>query len=278
MIVCATNGIASSDLKTIRFTISTPFWRSVWFILLCFVIFLLSVFVIVKRIIAKNKLSIERKNKLVSLELATLKSQLNPHFIFNSLNNIQYLVFQKDEEKTSEYISSFSNLMRGVLNNSRNAFISLKDEIDFLTNYVNIQSMKLKDEISLNINYEDIDINETWIRSMILQPFVENSVIHGLTLKEGTKKISINFRLIDNILEVDIIDNGIGRKAANKFKEQSSIKLKSISTSIIKEKGHILNKFFNEELVFEYEDLFDGDSVLGTKVLLRMNYKMGDLN
>ncbi len=168
------------------------------------------------------KLKIEYNEKLEVQQEAldnyssALRAQMNPHFIFNSLNSIQYLVFQKDTEKALKYITKFSRLMRGTMEDSINKRITLDEEIKLLKTYLEIESLRFDDAFSYTINLDErTDAKEIEIPSFLIQPFVENAIIHGLHHKKTSdKKITISFTDFPDYLACTIEDNGIGRQAA----------------------------------------------------------------
>jgi LytS/YehU family sensor histidine kinase len=212
-----------------------------------------------------------RINLLLELEFKGLKAQLYPHFIFNSLNSLQTVMHRKSEIEANEYIVSFSRLMRTLLDNSRVYSVSLKDEIEFLKNFIFLSAQKINDPISFEIDMGNIkDPSNIYIRNMILQPFVENAVLHGLANKSGDKKIELKLERRNQTLIVSITDNGIGRAAADLFNKRKSDKHNSVSTSILKEKSRLLKEMKLEELSFSTHDLSMNGKAAGTKIIVEM--------
>lgn len=206
-------------------------------------------------------------------ELKALKSQMNPHFIFNALNSIQEQFMYGDKLIANEQMENFTTLTRQILSVSGKKKISLTTEIDILTRYLELEKMRFDSDFfyTLKTN-EDIDEEYTKIPPMLIQPFVENSIKHGLLHKDGIKKLDILFQYADsqNYLIAEIIDNGIGRKKSEEIK--SNNKHNSFSTSSIAQRLQLLNNNENADDIIIYEDLIDvKEEVIGTKVTLKIN-------
>lgn len=219
-----------------------------------------------------EKTIIAEKNASES-EMKALKSQMNPHFIFNALNSIQDQFMYGDKVIANEQMGNFTYLTRQILEVSGKKQITLSKEIDLLTKYLELEKMRFDTnfEYSINLN-NSIDEGYLQIPPMLLQPFVENSVKHGLLHKKGEKKITINFYLSENeeFLITQITDNGIGRKESEKINNNNKTKHESYSIQSIKQRLKILNNNQTENLVV-YEDFFDenGNSA-GTKVNIKI--------
>lgn len=264
------NGVKSAPIQY-AFSISKPYWQTVPFIVLIAVLFVLMTLKTFQLIFSYRAKVYQRKNLLLELEFKALKAQLNPHFVFNSLNSLQTVMHRKSEIEANKYIVSFSKLMRTLLDNSRVLSISLKEELLFLENYVFLSEQKINDAIEFKVDYGNVKNPEAiHIRNMVLQPFVENSVIHGLASKEGSKSILIELEQKENILIVAIQDNGVGREAAVFNKLQRNDNFKSVSTTILKEKSRLLQEMHAEELNFRIEDLYEDINPAGTRVIVRM--------
>jgi|GEM_PF-4536188 len=212
----------------------------------------------------------EMNNRLVELKLESLRSQLNPHFVFNCLNSIQYYIQVNEKKLAREYLTKFSKLMRLFLESSRNEKITITDEIELLTLYLELEQLRFEDKFSFNIQSE-ID-GLTKVPPMIVQPFVENSIVHGFSeLEDRSGKILISFKDDSEGVNCEITDNGIGRKAAGLRNLQHRKKHKSRATKIIKERIEITQQQADTEQLIKYEDVTDKDGqVLGTKVSLKL--------
>lgn len=224
------------------------------------VLFLIISFSVVlsKQRIQKNKL------KTANLEQRLLRSQLNPHFIFNALNTASSLAHEKSN-KTVNYISSLGTLLRGILENSREEFISLREEIETLSNYLELQSnFSSKFTFQIDVENEIYDLDETLLPPMFVQPFIENAVVHGL---QGLEKdyLKVSFVISENALSCTIIDNGCGYSKSINTKDLSTPR--SLSGQILKERLALYAKRFKAKAYFSILDrsIKEGG---GTRVML----------
>ena len=153
--------------------------------------------------------------QLTELQLAALRSQMNPHFIFNALNSIKKFVLTNEAENADNYLSKFSKLIRLILNTTREASISLEKEIEMLTLYLELEKLRFGTKLNYQI-YVDKPLarSSIFLPTMIVQPFIENAILHGIMHKEGEGEIQVSFFYRDDHLEIDVKDNGVGRKAA----------------------------------------------------------------
>lgn len=218
---------------------------------------------------------IKLQSDLAASQLTALRTQMNPHFIFNSLNSVQQYILTGNVDDANRYISKFSKLQREILNHSDKHFISLEKEIDMLTLYLQLEQLRFDKSFSYHISIdEEIDLSEIKIPPMIMQPFVENAIWHGLTLQEGEKKIEIAFELLsEDLLLATVKDNGIGREASVKLKEQNSNHLHhhSRGLSLITERLDILKKQYNKPFEASIADLRDpSGKVVGTRITLQI--------
>src|ERR1044072_3250443 len=196
---------------------------------------------------------------------------MNPHFIFNSLNSIQQYVMDADVAGANKFISGFSRLIRQTLDFSSRPEISLEEELDYLTNYLDIENTRLEKSFSWAMEIDEaVDPAEYYIPPMILQPFVENSVRHGLRWrrdKEGIVTIKVK-REGDHLICI-LEDNGVGRKAAMKYKSISPINYQSKGMSLTADRIEMFNKEHEQKISMHIDDLEDdAQNALGTKVTL----------
>ncbi|MCF8373396.1 MAG: histidine kinase [Bacteroidales bacterium] len=221
------NGYWSEAPATVSFVIEKPFWKHIWFLILTglfvLVLALLIVVAVIRNINKKN----QREQDLIQYHQQALSKQLNPHFLYNSLNSIQRFILENDKISSSEYLSKFSKLMRIILEMSNKPLVTLQDEIDSLHLYLELESLRLKDSFHYRIDVdEDIKKDETKLPSFMIQPFVENSIWHGLMTIEAEKKLEISFSKRNSGLICQVRDNGIGRKKSNEIKERQGSKNK----------------------------------------------------
>ncbi len=222
----------------------------------------------------KNREIEKEKNSYQKLvlqnEMTALRSQMNPHFIFNCLNAVKSLVLQNQISVASSYITKFARLVRLVLENSRNEWITLEQELETLTLYLEIEQMRFNNRFKFWINLEnDVDTEGVKIPPMLIQPYVENAIWHGLMHKEGTGNVSISIvEKADNQLEINIIDDGIGRKKAMELKSKTAISHKSFGMEISADRFKIINKMYNINAQVIIHDLTQPETneAIGTRV------------
>lgn len=215
----------------------------------------------------KEKIAIERK--VDQLENMALRLQMNPHFLFNTLNSIKHYAVFRDKDETSDFISEFSTLIRMILENSRHSFITLGEELEMIKLYVTVEQKRLTDSFNFHLEIEDgLGLSENYIPPMLIQPFVENAIWHGLMHKEGEKKLSIVLSKKENGYDCEIIDNGIGREQHATIKK--SRKKKSLATNIAIDRLKILTQSGSETSQIEIIDLYNDQKPSGTKVLLKI--------
>ncbi|GAA4276967.1 hypothetical protein GCM10022259_16910 [Aquimarina mytili] len=205
------------------------------------------------------------------LALKSLRSQMNPHFIFNALNSVNTFIATNDERTANRYLTDFSLLMRAVLENSEQDFIPLEKEIELLKLYVQLEHFRFQDKFDYTIEVDpEINVNEYMIPPMLLQPYVENAVWHGLRYKSEKGILSINFQNVaSDTIEIIITDNGIGRKKSKELKTQNQKLQKSKGMGNIRKRIAILNKMYKDKVDVFITDLEENSE--GTKVKLTLN-------
>jgi len=215
----------------------------------------------------------EIQQNLKASQLTAMRAQMNPHFIFNALNSIQDFIIQEDKRSANRYLSKFSKLMRNVLDASDKKKITLKKEIEYLELYLSLESLRIDDDFEYIFDIEtDINVNNILIPSMLLQPYVENALKHGLMHRKGKKKLTIRFSKNcpfdgweNNHLFCEIEDNGIGRVAAELLKVKSAIH-KSRATQIVNERLEVLRQMGNLDIDITMEDVYPTQKYTGTLV------------
>lgn len=212
---------------------------------------------------------------MLEYELQSLRSQMNPHFIFNAMNSIDNYIWKNKREEASSYLIKFSNLMRMTLQNSRTKTIRLADEIGFLKLYLELENFRLEEKLNYRIEISpELDVDEVVIPSMVVQPFVENAVLHGLSHKDdGERLLIIRFYRNENLIVCEVEDNGVGREAAKASQENKLFKKQSVGIQVTEERVALLKQITgNRNLQIKIIDLKDdGNSqALGTKVIIRL--------
>jgi ligand-binding sensor domain-containing protein len=260
------SGKESERPAVLEFKINAPFYEKWWFnILVLFlsvmVIAIISAIVILRvRKQEKNKTEINRK--IANLELHALRAQMNPHFIFNCLNAIQDFILKNDSESAKHYLSRFSKLIRTTLNNSRKQNIPLAQEIEFLNLYLELERMRFNDKFDYQISADNsVDMENTEVPSMILQPFVENAVRHGKIGGMQTQgKLNIHFSVSGSELICVIDDNGIGLNEAVRMKKGSEQLGQTHALDIMKERVQTFNEVNASKIRYKITDKSDIDA------------------
>lgn len=213
------------------------------------------------------------EKKLLTLEQTMLRSQMNPHFLFNSLNSIKLYIINNEKKNAVHYLNKFSKLVRKILEASSQREIPLAEELETVELYMNIENIRFSNEINFKINIsDDIDIHTVKIPSLILQPFLENALWHGLSSKEGKKNITLDVsKGQSGFIKIAITDDGVGRDAAEKIKESKVLKRKSVGIDITKERLANFSRDYQNSFHVEIIDLFDNNNrSRGTKIVLHI--------
>ena len=208
-------------------------------------------------------------NKMAELKQQLTRFQMNPHFIFNSLNSLQNFILENDIRSTNKYLSMFSTLMRGTLENSYHNIISVNEELKHLELYLHLESLRFDHKFEYNISVDqDIDVNHFKIPSLIIQPFVENAIWHGLlNVKKGERKLIIKLHLSDKQIICEVEDNGVGREKAMEIISGKGKEHKSLGTKITDQRLKILSAIHKREFSVNYKDLIDvNGNPSGTRV------------
>jgi sensor histidine kinase YesM len=278
--VYAVNGFKeASDVKTIDFIIEKPFWSSWWFLTL---LFLLSVFIIYfflklrlkyvhqqflkeKKTILLEKENIALEKQMLALEQKALRLQMNPHFIFNALNTIKGYYSEGNLQEASNYISNFSKLLRLLLENVEQ-YISLSLEVEMLDLYLQLTQVRYQNKFNYSINIdENLNASETGIPTLLMQPIIENAIIHGVSPKTSKGNITVSFCKKEDVLICKVIDDGIGREASQKNKR---VKHSSKAIKITKERLELIELQEKKKCNLEFMDLVKEEKSIGTKVII----------
>ncbi len=214
---------------------------------------------------------LQQEKQILTLEQDMLRSQMNPHFIFNSLNSIKLYIINNEKENAVYYLNKFSKLIRKILVASSEKEISLEDELDTMKLYMNIENIRFSNAIDFQIKIEE-NINTASIKvpSLVLQPFLENALWHGLSTKEDDKCISLHvYRSEEDYVSIAITDNGIGRKASEKINKDKLLKRKSVGIDITKARLANFSRGYTNDYRIRFEDLYDhSQNPKGTRVVV----------
>ena len=198
--------------------------------------------------IIKALLSIKYKNKKIALQ--SLRREMNPHFIFNSLNSVNQFISQNDEREANNYLTSYSTLMRNMMETSNKDFISINDEVEQITKYLKLEHLRFRDKFDYEISVDPLLDTELLIPNMLLQPNIENAIWHGLRYREEKGMLKISFIKHGKLVKVRIEDNGIGYKKSLELKTQNQRLHESRGLSNVKERIKLLNEIYQQKITF----------------------------
>ncbi len=262
------NNRYSPQQYQLTFSIRSPWWETWWFRLSLLGLFLLFVYYQFRRFQEKERQQTAINKKFAELELQALQAQMNPHFIFNSLQAIQDFVAEKDERASNKYMTNFSRLMRLFLESSKEKYIPLDDELELLQLYIELEQLRFEPQFEYLLDYpEDLDICNIQIPSLLLQPFVENAINHGLKYKKEAGLLEIKIEEQGPLIEIQINDNGVGRKRAKEIMGKAKKAYKSRGMQIIQERLKTIELTDNIDIQIAIKDKIN-DKIDGTSVLI----------
>jgi tetratricopeptide (TPR) repeat protein len=202
------------------------------------------------------------------LALKSLRSQMNPHFIFNALNSVNHYISQQDERAANKYLTDFSRLMRSVLENSKEDFITLATEVEIIRLYLQLEHNRFSEKFDYELSIdENLDLEHGQIPPMLVQPYIENAIWHGLRYKDGKGTLKVIYKLDNNVLVITVEDDGIGRARSQALKTENQKKNQSTGMTNIENRLEIINSMYGSAIKAEVIDLPD-DS--GTRIILRL--------
>lgn len=250
-----------------------PAWWQTW----TFRIIIILVILFVMFSVFKLRLDVIRRreqkksalqHRIAAIELNALRAQMNPHFVFNAINSVQYFITNNDPDSSQKYLSKFARLIRYVVDNSRLTSIPVKKEIEALTLYLELEALRFGKRFEFEICVAPgVDTEFIQIPSMLVQPYVENSIWHGIMHKEGNGKIEISIAMKNGALHCTIRDNGIGRKRSVELKRDKEGMHNSVGMSNTKERLDIINQVNNSAMSVDISDVLDErGNVCGTNV------------
>lgn len=225
-----------------------------------------------KLIQEKYQAQLANQQQMHAIELQALRSQMNPHFVHNSLNAIQYYIQRNEVEQSEEYLSKFSKLIRAFFELSRKQTITLDEEVHLLDNYLSIEKLRFEDKLHYEITVDDALEEDTEIPSMLLQPLVENAVNHGIFHKKGSGMIKVQFRAIEGDgFQVSVIDDGIGLTAAKELFMKTTKTIENRSSTVLKDRLKLLEYNGKWHIDHRVEEL---ENPVGTAVHLTFKSMM----
>jgi len=210
---------------------------------------------IILLIVGLKRYRLQQKHNLF-LDLKSLRTQMNPHFIFNALNSVNGFIARNDELNANKYLVRFSKLMRSILDNSESDFIPLNKEIELLELYLQLEHSRFANKFDYSFDVDtNIDIHKYQIPPMLIQPYIENAIWHGLRYKEAGGLLSVNISLKHEMLAITVQDNGIGRKKSMELKSENQKKMKSRGIKNTQKRLEILGKIYKKEIELKIGDV-----------------------
>lgn len=259
------DGIWNPNERQLKIIIVPPVWKTVWFMILVAVMFLLVVFLSIRRIFMNQRRKAKKEKEFIELQLKTIKSQIDPHFAFNAINTIASFIYSEKPDVTYDYFTRFARMIRNILEDNDKISRLLSEEVEFVKNYLDLQKMRFKEKFEYEINIDDNVPPGTTVPKMIIQTYAENAVKHGLMHRKSGGLLSINVRQTNSQLLVTIEDNGVGREKASQLNSDSTHRGLKIMEQIIELYGKLYHTSINQKI----EDLADeGGNSMGTRVIL----------
>ena len=266
------DGIWSQPKALLTINISPPFWQTPWFIGLMVMAAIAALYLLyrfrIQQIRRAGRIKAELTKQIAETEMKALRAQMNPHFLFNSLNSVKLLIDQGSNAEAKRYLTKYSQLIRRILDNSRKKTIRLDEELDTLRLYLELEQVRFK-----NFSYEidvppEVEIDFLEIPPLLLQPYVENALWHGLMNKEnGDRKLLIKVVPLPDKINVIIEDNGIGREQARRLQTRSRARKESLGLSIAEDRLRHYGLVHSEPASVEIVDL---QNPTGTRVVISL--------
>lgn len=275
------DGVAAEKNISLTFTIDAPFYKKLWFIILVCGILFLTMYIYFRQRLKSEKKSNELLAQKIQLEqelhqsmLSSIKSQMNPHFLFNALNTVQSYIYTNEKENASLYLGKFSELTRTILDMSNKERVTIAEEIKALQLYVELEQLRFEDKLQYHFNIDkNISTETTYIPSMLIQPYVENAIKHGLMHQKNQWKLLIAFKLNNNSIKVTIDDNGVGRKASAAINQQRLKDHQSFASNANQKRLDILNKGLPQSISLNIIDKVDEHGyAAGTTMILNIPF------
>ncbi len=267
-------GRALDNVKRITFIITPPWYRTVLAQIMAILLVILAVFILFRIRLRSVRKEERRKaafqKQLAEVEMHALRAQMNPHFLFNSLNSIKYYAMTKTPRETADYLGTFAMLIRRILQNSREDLVPLKDELEALRLYIEIESLRLEHKFDHHIRVaEDIDPEQLRLPPMLVQPYVENAIWHGLMNKVERGTLAVDISTDREELRIVIEDDGVGRAKAEEIKNKTAHRERSFGMRITAERMELAAQTLGLGLRSTVEDLVDANGApCGTRVVL----------
>lgn len=256
------DGVWNKTGFELKITIIPPFWATWWFKAIVVLVFIAAVFLFFK--LRENRIRKEQarqtaiNKQIAEIRMTALRGQMNPHFIFNSLNSIQHFITIRDKEEALNYLSKFSKLIRKILENSRENTVSVSNELQLLELYIQLEQLRFSNKFDYHISIDErIDIENSEIPPLIIQPYIENAILHGLINKDGKGDLWLSLERNNGLLVCKIEDNGIGRTRAQEIEQAKVSRHKSLGIKVTEERISGLFELLDYKMEVVTEDLFE---------------------
>lgn len=269
-------GQESGYPASVAFTVIAPWWRTN----LAYALYFLALLALLAGafLLIRSTSRLKERNRtkhiqqLQQLELNALRSQMNPHFIFNTLNAVQKYILENDKEASYRYLTRFSKLIRGFLENSRQTSISLKDELDLLRSYIEMEALRFQNRFTYQIEIDPtLDTSAVFIPSMLIQPYVENAIWHGIQHKSSHGYVKLSVRDEGgNVLLCRVQDNGIGRKKAEEIELAAGSRHQSVGMTITQQRLELINQRLKQAVSVNFIDIAEAMPNEGTGTIVEL--------
>ncbi|MDZ4823591.1 MAG: histidine kinase [Flavobacteriales bacterium] len=265
---------STERVSTIHVESQKSIWSQPWFVVCTIALLAFGLSLLFWFFLNRSRNEALLRAQVSELERSALQAQMNPHFIFNSLNSIQSYIANNENDKANRFLAKFSRLIRAMLNNSRSSKIKLQDEIDSLTLYLELEKMRFKEKFDFEIIVdEECETSEIKLPPLLIQPYLENAIIHGLAQTRSRGKIDLYYILDGKYLLATVTDNGIGIEQSKKQKAGKESLHKSVGMTITQKRLEILDEG-NADKKVSIEEIKDRHGeVLGTKVEVKIRVK-----
>ncbi len=266
------DGFWNEKPAVLKVVIMPPFYATWWFISLSIFTVSLLIFLYYQWRIRQVREKAELKTRIAENKMEALRAQMNPHFIFNSLHSINSFILRQDNRNASEYLTQFAKLIRMILEHSRQSMVSLEKEIELLELYMKAEAKRLKNPFTYAIEIDDaLDMFDTELPSILLQPFIENAVWHGVSHRDSAGHILLGFYKENGFLKCVVEDNGVGRAKAEELKKAKGKSHQSLAMKITEERLKLLYPQNAEGAKINIIDLLDENGqATGTRVEIRL--------
>ena len=270
------DGVWNRDGYRLRVIITPPFWQTWWFrIAVLATLIALTVVVArwrVRRLVQEQAEKSELRERIAASEMKALRSQMNPHFLYNSLNAIRLFVLQNDSDNADKYLVKFSRLMRLILENSRQEWVTLASELEQLQLYLELEQLRFGNKFDFLVEAAPgMDKESITIPPMIIQPYIENSILHGIAYKKSRGMIQVRIMPIKDGLECMVDDDGVGRKKAGELKSRTVSSHKSMGLKVTEERLQLISQRSGKSTrITVIDKVDDNGEATGTTVVLQL--------